>query len=154
MLSASSSVIFALMSLPSRERGLKYHAIIQILAPKPVAPLAGAWIEIDELHPDSTRAVSLPSRERGLKFCKVPVRRTGRMSLPSRERGLKYGLYFQKDTDDESLPSRERGLKYTERSCGSRAGRVAPLAGAWIEMLIWYVHFDDIFSRSPRGSVD
>ena len=56
------------MSLPSRERGLKllfrrlsawfFH----------VAPLAGAWIEINigAKLPDPIR--SLPSRERGLKF--------------------------------------------------------------------------------------
>ena len=55
----------------------------------PVAPFAGAWIEIVidqrvcEVHE------SLPSRERGLKsrpyYCVLPYR----LSLPSRERGLK-----------------------------------------------------------------
>ena len=35
-------------SLPSRERGLKYILILQMPTFLPVAPLAGAWIEIYE----------------------------------------------------------------------------------------------------------
>ena len=56
------------MSLPSRERGLKfdYPGVTSIGAF--VAPFAGAWIEI---LPASRFAIdyflSLPSRERGLK---------------------------------------------------------------------------------------
>ena len=57
-----------LMSLPSRERGLKYC----------VLP-AG-----DDQRP------SLPSRERGLKWHAHGVRAGQAMSLPSRERGLKF----------------------------------------------------------------
>ena len=34
------------MSLPSRERGLKYHHLIMSKMDRDVAPLAGAWIEI------------------------------------------------------------------------------------------------------------
>ena len=34
------------MSLPSRERGLKYHFNDHIVERIPVAPFAGAWIEI------------------------------------------------------------------------------------------------------------
>ena len=54
-------------SLPSRERGLKYHRLLDLLALQNVAPLAGAWIEIAVywLYPSSLW--SLPSRERGLK---------------------------------------------------------------------------------------
>ena len=77
------------MSLPSRERGLKYllpcilrvsscvaplaGARIEIwlnagvLAPVIVAPLAGARIEIIIFLNDSSDNTSLPSRERGLK---------------------------------------------------------------------------------------
>ena len=78
-----------LLSLPSRERGLKYEeeekildrkkvapfagAWIEIYTPvfapviKPVAPFAGAWIEILVLYQRHLRLLSLPSRERGLK---------------------------------------------------------------------------------------
>ena len=35
-----------LLSLPSRERGLKYHIIQNVCARGDVAPFAGAWIEI------------------------------------------------------------------------------------------------------------
>ena len=55
------------VSLPSRERGLKYkfvqHAAVAFL----VAPLAGAWIEISGTFLPCREPESLPSRERGLK---------------------------------------------------------------------------------------
>ena len=37
-------------SLPLRERGLKSAAVLPVLRPAPVAPLAGAWIEIDQVR--------------------------------------------------------------------------------------------------------
>ena len=55
-----------------------------------VAPLAGAWIEILSKFPHVAFPVaSLPSRERGLKLLSPVPARKRLMSLPSRERGLK-----------------------------------------------------------------
>ena len=54
-------------SLPSRERGLKFELPCPVDNAIQVAPLAGAWIEIDEELLDPAVALSLPSRERGLK---------------------------------------------------------------------------------------
>ena len=57
-----------MMSLPSRERGLKLEKEKQIFVVGSVAPLAGAWIEIRRAYTSVTDIiVSLPSRERGLK---------------------------------------------------------------------------------------
>ena len=57
-----------IMSLPSRERGLKsVHEIVLDQSPD-VAPLAGARIEIAPGPDDVPADESLPSRERGLKF--------------------------------------------------------------------------------------
>ncbi len=57
-----------LMSLPMRERGLKCQ-LNRHCNDAIVAPHAGAWIEIsaDVRHMNSS-ATSLPMRERGLKF--------------------------------------------------------------------------------------
>ena len=57
-----------LLSLPSRERGLKsirnrYHVVNNF-----VAPFAGAWIEIVVSLHKPFHPLSLPSRERGLKL--------------------------------------------------------------------------------------
>ncbi len=79
-----------------------------------VAPLAGAWIEIPEIKHHRNVIVSLPSRERGLKCHDQSVQQFAAVSLPSRERGLKYA---------QSHNPRHRQA-------------VAPLAGAWIE-IIW-----------------
>ena len=55
-------------SLPSRERGLKSTGISVSTRKAIVAPLAGAWIEIQAAHTVNEMIASLPSRERGLKF--------------------------------------------------------------------------------------
>ena len=59
----------------------------------PVAPLAGAWIEIRCLHRSQFLPLSLPSRERGLKCERLSDLVESFMSLPSRERGLKFEDY-------------------------------------------------------------
>ena len=55
-----------------------------------VAPLVGAWIEIDELGIKIVKNESLPSWERGLKSLTEVVREDIFPSLPSWERGLKF----------------------------------------------------------------
>ena len=97
-------------------------------------------------------------------------------SLPSRERGLKFeneNISF--DDLQMSLPSRERGLKYLASYSLFPSLTVAPLAGAWIEIMHQYLISCNLLSlpsrerglkfkkcmikilkkgRSPRGSVD
>ena len=71
------------LSLPSRERGLKFIKKIFAMNKESVAPFAGAWIEI--LYPSvmHSKSGSLPSRERGLKSCikLFPTQRHLRRSL-------------------------------------------------------------------------
>ena len=55
-------------SLPSRERGLKFRAGKIQSRKLMVAPLTGAWIEIEQLPGQMEIIESLPSRERGLKL--------------------------------------------------------------------------------------
>ena len=59
----------------------------------------------------------------------------GYVSLPSRERGLKFLLAVCFAARNRSLPSRERGLKFDIIDKRCKRGKVAPLAGAWIEIL-------------------
>ena len=56
------------MSLPSRERGLKFYIVGLRVLGSLVAPFAGAWIEIHSACESDNECWSLPSRERGLKF--------------------------------------------------------------------------------------
>ena len=56
-------------SLPSWERGLKYGPEVKGTVPEQVAPLVGAWIEIDIDNDKILVHGSLPSWERGLKYC-------------------------------------------------------------------------------------
>jgi len=102
------------LSLPVRERGLKCVVLVSWHGKINVAPRAGAWIEIRNSRNNYASSKSLPVRERGLKSEQC-------------ERFFKILL--------TSLPVRERGLKYVERRQTYRRYRVAPRAGAWIEML-------------------
>ena len=79
-----------------------------------VAPLVGAWIEILPVIAVSiSLKTSLPSWERGLKYYTSVIDILKRLSLPSWERGLK-SFYLL--------------------SC-LECLNVAPLVGAWIEIL-------------------
>ena len=81
-----------LLSLLSWERGLKSCTVKIQTIYLTVAPLVGAWIEIDEEGLISFPDMSLLSWERGLKLM-TDVRNTiTEKSLLSWERGLK--LYF------------------------------------------------------------
>ena len=56
-----------LLSLPTRERGLKSVLLRVPSGALFVAPHAGAWIEISLFCRDGDHVLSLPTRERGLK---------------------------------------------------------------------------------------
>ena len=100
-----------------------------------VAPFAGAWIEIKKrkvimlirtVAPFAGAWIEIPI----FAHVKVLFR-----SLPSRERGLKYEGDLLYLTVGESLPSRERGLKSCLEAVTGQMARVAPFAGAWIEIM-------------------
>ena len=78
-----------------------------------VAPLAGAWIEIESLQITESLSSSLPSRERGLKF------------LP--------GCSFGRRTNVAPLAG--AWIEIYKLSTALWEQSVAPLAGAWIEIL-------------------
>ena len=54
-----------------------------------VAPYAGAWIEIVLVCVNYAAMRSLPTRERGLKYTRAACYADFQLSLPTRERGLK-----------------------------------------------------------------
>ena len=62
------SMSLSFVSLPLRERGLKFQLRSQKSLSGGVAPLAGAWIEIAGPDPSAYKYQSLPLRERGLKW--------------------------------------------------------------------------------------
>ena len=66
-MAALEPVVDLIMSLPSRERGLKCDSYGDLLLTN-VAPFAGAWIEMWAQYGQQTIERSLPSRERGLKL--------------------------------------------------------------------------------------
>ena len=77
-----------------------------------VAPLVGAWIEIEQSKALKEELESLPSWERGLKLHTGENEERRQQSLPSWERGLKLTCLVNAWAVIPSLPSWERGLKF------------------------------------------
>ena len=76
------------------------------------------------------------------------------LSLPSWERGLKFQKFYTYFCQNASLPSWERGLKSVTKDYGNKLYLVAPLVGAWIEIMVQEMENEGARRRSPRGSVD
>ena len=65
----------------------------------------------------------------------IPLAFRASQSLPSWERGLKLEEDPTMYSIEESLPSWERGLKYDGELDGADEISVAPLVGAWTEII-------------------
>ena len=100
------------VSLPSRERGLKFCKYLLSCKDLIVAPFAGAWIEISGALLFQTPSLSLPSRERGLKSPKTPQKPGKPEVAPFAGAWIEMTSNTTKTLETfKSLPSRERGLK-------------------------------------------
>ena len=76
-----------------------------------VAPLAGAWIEINRDMATLVTPRSLPSRERGLKSYRNSLLAPGPVVAPLAGAWIEIMQLRSESLSDSSLPSRERGLK-------------------------------------------
>ena len=144
---------------------------------KIVAPLVGAWIEIAVTDKDANGKKVAPLVGAWIEILFLCNNLGIRRSLLSWERGLKFHCkYFHMPGNIPSLLSWERGLKYRNYSPYAESTNVAPLVGAWIEMIVWNRNYffrrsllswerglkycnnsqrvTSIICRSSRGSVD
>ena len=106
-------VVFVLgkLSLPSRERGLKWSCSQHVKGQGLVAPLAGAWIEISPALYTSTAANVAPLAGAWIEiaalfFTAVPI-----PVAPLAGAWIEMPLSGSTPSSFASLPSRERGLK-------------------------------------------
>ena len=98
-----------------------------------VAPLVGAWIEMD----DTNQALSLLLS-----------------SLPLWERGLKFVRILGTDISIIVAPLVGAWIEMVETPLSPETIAVAPLVGAWIEIMAAPARFAELARRSPCGSVD
>ena len=154
------------MKLPSRYT-LQFRS--------PVAPLAGAWIEINVFSPDATSSKSLPSRERGLKYCDKCEGCTWRGVAPLAGAWIEIRLTMWARSALMVAPLAGAWIEIRLTMWARSALMVAPLAGAWIEIVSralpgghapslpsrerglkfkFVFKFIHAARRSPRGSVD
>ena len=118
-------------------------------AAESVAPLAGAWIEIEiELEKKYKHRVA------PLAGAWIEIRLSFARLTPINVAPLA-GAWIEMNLDvrtclleNQSLPSRERGLKFAD--CMLKYGKelVAPLAGAWIE-IFYYQYWREVLFVAP-----
>ena len=77
------------LSLPTRERGLKFNFYIYYTSMSAVAPYTGAWIEIKTLKKDFSGLAVAPYTGAWIEICCNVTVCVVSLSLPTRERGLK-----------------------------------------------------------------
>ena len=100
-----------LLSLLSWERGLKFFNRNGIFTISRVAPLVGAWIEINSFNPHIYTSLVAPLVGAWIEILTYKPLGLLLSSLLSWERGLKYSFYLLLGELPESLLSWERGLK-------------------------------------------
>ena len=165
-------------SLPSRERGLKSFPDPVKIGPGEVAPLAGAWIEIKNSFPEASGEnvaplagawieihtifpkyllilPSLPSRERGLKSYVTPQMYGAKGVAPLAGAWIEMVISgIEVDCLKPSLPSRERGLKCTKGEMTGAAAMSLPSRERGLKFTVNMPYYEQLYRRSPRGSVD
>ena len=108
------SVCIFLLSLPTRERGLKYRR-------------GFAHTQL---------SLSLPTRERGLKSCNYRRIDFVTRSLPTRERGLKSTKYIDENAEMLVAPYTGAWIEMLLDNHTYYVVLVAPYTGAWIEIFM------------------
>ena len=108
------------MSLPSRERGLKWSCSQHVKGQGLVAPLAGAWIEISPALYTSTAANVAPLAGAWIEiaalfFTAVPI-----PVAPLAGAWIEIVTWSTPVLSGVSLPSRERGLKFLHAAAQRR----------------------------------
>jgi hypothetical protein len=129
-----------LLSLPMRERGLKFASLNRVSF-RWVAPHAGAWIEICQLlklKRCSCKQVA-PHAGAWIEIFTLPCSYVciSWPSLPMRERGLKYQQVFARNIPDDLVaPHAGAWIEIPDKPNSLLEGKekVAPHAGAWIEI--------------------
>ena len=84
-----TSLVLSIVSLPSRERGLKFAVLGRVRVGKSVAPFTGAWIEIYVCRHCHSPAEVAPFTGAWIEMAPCLPSSPAIRSLPSRERGLK-----------------------------------------------------------------
>ena len=120
------------MSLPSRERGLKWQRKDGKYDRMVVAPLAGAWIEIDD-----SKCLSADEMVAPLAGAWIEI--------------FIQSAFFPSGC---VAPLAGAWIEIFKPSYLSFKNVVAPLAGAWIEISVEQCVPGVGSGRSPRGSVD
>ena len=99
------------MSLPSRERGLKSKIWKKAVWFKHVAPLAGAWIEIEKYQSRKERTLVAPLAGAWIEIADRAEEKQDVSVAPLAGAWIEMEMTLAIAKHKPSLPSRERGLK-------------------------------------------
>ena len=138
------------MSLPTRERELKFKKIEKYKLIHKVAPHTGAWIEILLILLNCLIVVVAPHTGAWIEIASFLLNNflKNRRS-PHGSVNWNYKNLAAKDITQESLPTRERELKFQYTWLSQMYLTVAPHTGAWIE-IDRYRNRADILNVAPH----
>ena len=100
----------------------------------PVAPFAGAWIEISVGSGIGSQVRSLPSRERGLKFIGDRYDESDEAVAPFAGAWIEIKVQKQRKKLTNVAPFAGAWIEIFFTSSSQPIRSVAPFAGAWIEI--------------------
>ncbi len=110
-----------------------------------VAPLVGAWIEIDKIKRASTWISVAPLVGAWIEIVNALQANFENLVAPLVGAWIEIPRWCPKKKGSVSLPSWERGLKFPPPKNSYLTKHVAPLVGAWIEI---YNHFELIDEKA------
>ena len=100
----------------------------------PVAPFAGAWIEIARMNIHKPVKPSLPSRERGLKFRHLCHPESVYLVAPFAGAWIEIAFQLRWTAYRIVAPFAGAWIEIRRSVCWIWIRKVAPFAGAWIEI--------------------
>ena len=122
------------MSLPTRERGLKY-VLPYIPWDHGVAPYAGAWIEMPCHAVSVSQDASLPTRERGLKSLGIRLPHLEHLVAPYAGAWIEIHQPGEMKSGHKVAPYAGAWIEIMKAETMEEKKKVAPYAGAWIEIV-------------------
>ena len=128
-------ILIQLVSLPTRECGLKYGVAGRPTRGILVTPYAGVWIEIQLVSEIKRMGLVTPYAGVWIEIASIFFIPPFHLSLPTRECGLKYDIHCPPSPLLVSLPTRECGLKFICFLHRLSDHVVTPYAGVWIEIV-------------------
>ena len=127
-------ILIQLVSLPTRECGLKYGVAGRPTRGILVTPYAGVWIEIQLVSEIKRMGLVTPYAGVWIEIASIFFIPPFHLSLPTRECGLKFICFLHRLSDHVVTPYAGVWIEIVKKGWDKSGHIVTPYAGVWIEI--------------------